>query len=120
MEFPIKVYLVAMFATITHRFPSVILAMALILAPATHFVFSAITYPASAAVSGVVPEGEGLATLCGHSSHGPKCIMSCSAGIVAAASVLVIPTRELPRADAAATAVPRHLLAAKARGPPSA
>jgi hypothetical protein len=109
-----------MFAIITRRFSSVILAMALILAPATHLVFSAITYPASAAVSGVVPEGEGLATLCGHSSHGPKCIMSSSASIVAAASVLVIPTRELPRADAAATAVPRHLLAAKARGPPSA
>ena len=109
-----------MFVTIANRFSSVILAMALILAPATHLVFSAITYPASAAVSGVVPEGEGLATLCGHSSHGPKCIMSCSAGIVAAASVLVIPTRELPRADAAAPPISRHLLAAKARGPPSA
>ena len=112
--------MVAMFAAITRCFPNVILAMALIIAPAKYLEFSAITYPASAAVSGVVPEGEGLATLCGHSSHGPKCIMSCSAGIVAAASVLVIPTRELPRADAAAPPISRHLLAAKARGPPSA
>ncbi len=113
-------YLVAMFAAITHRFPNVILAMALILAPATHLVFSAITYPASAAVSGVVPEGEGLGMLCGHSSHGPKCIMSSSAGVVAAALVLVIPTRGLPRADVAASPISRHLLAAKARDPPSA
>ena len=120
MEFPINAYLVAMFAAITRRFPSVILAMALILAPATHSVFSAITYPASAAVSGVVAEGEGLPTLCGHSSHGSKCIMPCSAGVVAAASVLVIPTRELPRADVAAPPISRHLLAAKARDPPSA
>jgi hypothetical protein len=109
-----------MFAATTRQFPSVILAMALILAPATHLVFSAITYPASAAVSGVEPEGEGSATLCGHSSHGPKCIMPCSAGIVAAVSVSAIPTRELPRADVAAPPISRHLLAAKARDPPSA
>ncbi len=110
-----------MFTIITRRFPSVILAMALILAPATHSVFSAITYPASAAVSGVVPEGEGLAALCGHSSHGPKCIMSSSAGVVAAAPILTMaPLRELPRADVAAPPISRHLLAAKARGPPSA
>ncbi len=110
-----------MFASITHRFPSVILAMALILAPATHLIFSAITYPASAAVSGVVPEGEGLGVLCGHSSHGPKCIMSSSAGVVAAAPILkVAPLRELPRADVAAPPISRYLFAAKARGPPSA
>jgi hypothetical protein len=110
-----------MFAAMTRRFPSVILAMALILAPATHLVFSAITYPASAAVSGVVPEGEGLATLCGHSSHGPKYIMPSSVGVVAAAPILTVaPLRELPRADVAAHLISRHLLTAKARDPPSA
>jgi hypothetical protein len=110
-----------MFATITHRFPSVLLAMALILTPATHLVFSAITYPASAAVSGVVPEGEGLGMLCGHSSHAPKYIMSKSTDVVAAAPIpTVTPLRELPRADVAAPPISRHLLAAKARAPPSA
>ncbi len=110
-----------MFAAMTRRFPSVILAMALILAPATHLVLSAITYPASAAVSGVVPEGKGLGMLCGHSSHGPKCIMSSSAGAVAAAPIpAVAPPREPPRADVTAPPISRHLLAAKARGPPSA
>ncbi len=92
-----------MFVAITRRLLSATLAMALILAPATHLVFSAITHSASAAVSGVVPQGEGLATLCGHSSHGPKCIMSGSAGVVAAAPILTVASlRELPRADVAA------------------
>ena len=119
--FPMMVYLVAMIATMTRRFPSVILAMALILAPATHLEFSAITNPASAAVSGVVPEGEGFATLCGHSGHGRKCIISNSTDVVAAAPILTAtPQPELPRADVAAPPISRHLLAAKARSPPSA
>jgi hypothetical protein len=110
-----------MFAAQPRRFPIVILAMALILAPATHLVFSAITYPALAAVSSVVPKGESLSTQCGHSSHGPKCIMSISTDVVAAAPILTVtPLRELPRADVAASPISRHLLAAKARGPPSA
>ncbi len=115
------VYLVAMIATMTRRFPSVILAIVLILAPATHLVFSAITKPGSATVSSVGPKGDGSSTQCGHSSHGPKCIMSNSTDVVAAAPILTVtPLRELPRADVAAPPISRHLLAAKARSPPSA
>ncbi len=110
-----------MFATKPRRFLSVIVAMALILAPATHLIFSAITYPASAAVSGVVPVGEFLPTLCGHSNHGPIFIMSSSAGVVATAPILTVATLyELPHADVAAPPISKFLLAAKARGPPSA
>lgn len=113
-------YRVAMFVAITRRFPSVILAMALIIAPATHSVFSATGLSGSVTVSRNVTDGNSLTSLCGHPSHGAKCNVSCSAGIVVAASVLAIPARELPRADAFASPVPGPLPAATARGPPTA
>jgi hypothetical protein len=68
-----------------------------------------------------VPDGNSLTLLCGHSSHGAKCNLSCSAGVVAAAPTLTVaPLRELPRGDVAEPLISRHALAAKARGPPSA
>ena len=109
-----------MFAAITRRFPSVILAMALIIAPATHLVFSATGFSESVTVSRNPPDGNSLTSLCGHPSHSAKCNVSCSAGIVVAASVLVIRARELARAGAFASPVPRPLPAATARGPPTA
>ena len=107
-----------MFAAKVKRFLRVVLAMSLIVAPGTHSLFSATGFAESAAVSGTVPEGEGLAPLCSHSSHGANCIMSCSAGVVAAAPArTVAPLHEPPRA---VVPILRHPLAAKARGPPSA
>ena len=110
-----------MFATKANRFLGVLLAMSLIVAPGAQSFFSATGFSKSAAVSGTVPEGEGLAPLCGHSSHGANCIMSCLAGVVAVTPTLkVAPLPEPPRADVAAAPILRHPLAAKARGPPSA
>jgi hypothetical protein len=109
-----------MFVAITRRFPSVILAMALIIAPATHSVFSATGFSEPVTVSRNLPDGNSLTSLCGHPSHGTKCNVSCSAGIVVVASVLAIPARELAGAGAFASPVPRPLPAAAARGPPTA
>lgn len=110
-----------MFAAKVNRFLGVLLAMFLIIAPGANLFFSATSFSISAAVSGTVPEGERLAALCSDSSHGVNCIMSCLAGVVAAAPILkVAPLRELPRADVATVPILRHPLAAKARGPPSA
>ncbi len=110
-----------MFAAKVKRFLRVLLAMSLIIAPGAHLLFSATSYSESAAVSSAVPKAKGLALLCGHSSHGAKCNLSCSAGVMAAAPTLTVaPLRELPRADVAEPLISRHPLAAKARGPPSA
>jgi len=110
-----------MFAAKANRFLSVLLAMSLIIAPGARSLFSATGFSESAAASGVVPEGESLAMLCGHSSHGANCIMLCPAGVVPATSTLTVALpREPPRADVAAAPILRQPLAAKARGPPSA
>ncbi len=110
-----------MFAAKVNRFFGVLLAMSLIIAPGAHLLFSATSFSEAAAVSGAVPEAEGLAMLCGHASHNAQCNLPCSAGVVAAAPTLTVPAlRELPRADVAEPLVSRHPLAAKARAPPSA
>ncbi len=110
-----------MFAAKANRFFSVLLAMSLIIAPGAHLLFSATSYSESAAVSSAVPKAKGLAMLCGHSSHGAKCNLSCSAGVMAAAPTLTVALpREPPRANVAAHLISRHLFAANARGPPSA
>ncbi len=110
-----------MIAVKVNRFLSVLLAMSLIIAPGAHFLFSATSFSESAAISNAVPEAEGLAMLCGHSSHGAKCNLSCSAGVRAAAPTLTVALlRDLPRADVTAHLISKHPLAAKARGPPSA
>jgi hypothetical protein len=110
-----------MFAAKMNRFFSVLLAMSLIIAPGAHLLFSATSFSKSTAVSSAGPDGNSLTFLCGHSSHGAKCNLPCSAGVVAAAPTLTVaPLRELLRADVAEPLISRHPLAAKARGPPSA
>jgi hypothetical protein len=99
---------------------NIILTLALLIAPGTHSILSATGLPDSVAVSSAAPEANPSASRCGHASHNAQCITSCWAAVVAAAPALAIPARELPRADVAAAPVRRHLLAATARGPPSA
>lgn len=111
---------VTMFTATTKWLPSVILAAVLIIAPVAHFVFSATGFSGSVTVSRNLPDGHSLTSLCGHPSHSGKYNVSCSAGIVVATSVSVMPARGLPRADAYASPVPRPLPAATARGPPTA
>ncbi len=109
-----------MFAVQMRRRINIILMLALLIAPGTHSMLSATGLPDSVTASSVAPEATPSASRCGHASHNAPCIMSCWAAVVAAAPALAIPAHELPRADVAAAPDSRHLLAATARGPPSA
>ncbi len=109
-----------MFAFQMRRRINIMLLLALLIAPGTHSMLSAAGLPDSAAASSAAPEASPSVSRCGHASHNAQCIISCWAAVVAAAPALAIPARELPRAAAAAAPISRHLLAATARGPPSA
>ncbi len=109
-----------MFAVQMRRHINIILTLALLIAPGTHSMLSATGLPDSVAASSGTPEPNPSVSRCGHADHNASCIMSCWATVVAATPALAIPARELPGAAVAASPISRHLLAATARGPPSA
>jgi hypothetical protein len=109
-----------MFALQMPRHINIILTLALLIAPGTHTILSATVLPGSVAISSAAPEANPSLSRCGHASHEAQCVMSSWAAVVGAAPALAIPAREPPWADFAADPISSHLLAATARGPPSA
>ncbi len=110
-----------MFSVQMRRRINIILTLALLIAPGTHLILSVTGLADSVVASSAVPVANPSASRCGHASHNPQCIMSCWTAIVATVAALTVAIlREPPHADVAAPPDSRHLLAATARGPPSA